>query len=82
VNVDAAMRGAVPGENGTLVASFLNDTTGWNASMPVRIAGAGEHIATLQACLRKRADSVQFKCGDLHAIALPCKETVRSSSCA
>jgi len=50
VSVDAAMRGAVPGENGTLVASFLNDTTGWNASMPVRVAGAGEHIATLQAC--------------------------------
>ena len=49
VTVDAAMRGAVPGENGTLVAAFLNDTSGWNASAPVRFAAAGDTVATLQA---------------------------------
>jgi hypothetical protein len=53
VSVDAAMRGAVPGENGTLVASFLNDTTGWNASMPVRCRrwGAHRHAAGMPASL-------------------------------
>lgn len=49
VSVDAALRGAGAAENGTLVATFTNDTAGWNASVPVQLSGTSSNEAvTLQ----------------------------------
>lgn len=49
VSVDAALRGAGTAENGTLVASFTNDTAGWNASAPVQLSSTSSDMAvTLQ----------------------------------
>ena len=48
VNVDAVLRGAVAGESGLLVAAFLNDTSGWNASTVVDIKAPGQKVVTLQ----------------------------------
>ncbi|KAK9834074.1 hypothetical protein WJX81_007934 [Elliptochloris bilobata] len=48
VSVDTALRGALAGETGTLVASFLNDTSGWNATASVTLPAAGQKVVTLE----------------------------------
>ena len=48
VSVDTVLRGAVAGESGLLVAAFLNETSGWNASTVVGIKAPGQRVITLE----------------------------------
>ena len=48
VSVDTVLRGAVAGESGLLVAAFLNETSGWNASTVVGIKAPGQKVVTLE----------------------------------
>ena len=48
VSVDTVLRGAAAGESGLLVAAFLNETSGWNASTVVGVRAPGQKVVTLE----------------------------------